>query len=707
MSKNPPEIILSIDQINEQKEYLRKMIKGAAFTHPSLTIPEYAEKYIRIQEGPKTGPFSIATFPPIEEPLFHAGPQSKKQYVFVMASIQTIKTILLDIIAQYYTDHFPQDQLFASATERLGKTWRTRRYEPMMNASGVRDRRFIGAFTENQNSRRSGETMWSIEYNGKALDIGTAQSAVSLSASTKRVLLGDEIARWPDDVGGEGDPWQVAVGRITAWLHMGKAIGVSSPLIDGSCKMQELHNSGDARKYLAICPFCGKGQFLERGSLEAKSGLKWETKAGRLDTSRIYYICEFCNEPIFESQLSAMLQKNQPRPIKYPERLPESARWIDTKTPEADFIVSYQIGSLYSPFFSWRNYVYEFLKSEKKPEKKQTFTNQRDGIPFKFIGMKPDIEKIVSLKGTYKQGQVPHEVIYITAAVDVQHGQENWETDDSKEPQRLELLIEGHGDGYRLFAIQYEVFAGSLESIYSGGWQKFREFIQDGGLVFNTGSQKMETRICMIDARSGKFTDQIYNFCREMGVLRFFPLLGFNTLQRRKKHAEGKDSSDEENRKDYDKFRRKQENDIILYEISTYIYKLSLYIRINNSINFMKDRPGERTPPEYVGFPEDIPDNFFDMLLSEEHLPDKNKFKQVKKRNEALDLTVYNMAAGEIWIYQQVVLIRAKFAAMKVPAAVLEGITAPFIIKMLKSAKAKGRALTIPEIKQQLKTGKS
>jgi phage terminase large subunit GpA-like protein len=693
------------DEELEMKNYLRSMVGRMAFVHPYLTIPEYAEKYIRIQTGPKTGQFSLSSFPPIEEPLFHMGPQSKKQYVFIMASIQTLKTICLDIIAQYYTDHSPQDQLFVSANERAGKKWRIRRYEPMMNSSGVRERRHIGAFHETNSSRRSGETMWSIEYEGKTLDVGTAQSAMSLSSDTKRILLADEISRWPEDVGKEGHPWQIAVGRTTAWGHMAKTIAVSSPLIDGMCKMQELYMTGDGRKYLATCPYCGKGQILERGSPESKSGLKWETKAGRNDYSTLRYVCDFCDESIFEHQKLQMLQKHQAKPIRFPEREPDIPRWESTQTADEEFIVSYQIGSIYSPFFSWRTYASEYRKAVKNPEKMQTFVNQRDGLPYKIVGVTPDIEQVVQLRGTYASGEIPHEVLFLTAAVDVQHGQEGWESDDTKKPPRLEMEIKGHGEGYRQFSIRYERFTGYLDDIYSGAWAKFREFIEGGGFSPESRGAVYPVRLCLIDAGSSKYNDQIYNFCREMGVLRFSPVLGFNTLKRKRDAIAGKESGDATHTRDYDRFRRKQENDIILYEVSTYLYKVALYTRLNTSINWMRERPGERTPAGFCGFPSDYQDSYFEMLLSEEHLPDKMKFSDPKGPNEGLDLTVYNMACGEIFLYQQVIFLRAKFQAMKVPAPLLAGISAAFIIRMLKGAKAKGRQLTAAEIRYELKNG--
>ena len=51
-------------------------------------------------------------------------------------------------------------------------------------------------------------------------------------------------------------------------------------------------------------------------------------------------------------------------------------------------------------------------------------------------------------------------------------------------------------------------------------------------------------------------------------------------------------------------------------------------------------------------------------------------------------------------------MLRAKFASMKVPAHVIEGITGAFVIKMLKKAKAKGGTLSTVEKIRMLKDGK-
>ena len=38
------------------------------------------------------------------------------------------------------------------------------------------------------------------------------------------------------------------------------------------------------------------------------------------------------------------------------------------------------------------------------------------------MGQRPKLEKVIELRGTYKEGQVPNNVLFITIGVDVQRG---------------------------------------------------------------------------------------------------------------------------------------------------------------------------------------------------------------------------------------------------------------------------------------------
>src|SRR5208337_796014 len=101
--------------------------------------------------------------------------------------------------------------------------------------------------------------------------------------------------------------------------------------------------------------------------------------------------------------------------------------------------------------FSWTEYYREYLAALADPELMPTFVNLYQGMPFKEQGSRPDIRKVISLRGSYQQKTVPAGVIFLTAAVDVQRGKDKPES--LAEGARLELQVLGHGRGYKIWSI--------------------------------------------------------------------------------------------------------------------------------------------------------------------------------------------------------------------------------------------------------------
>lgn len=673
----------------KELEFCYRLIDKIQPRGGNLTIPEYAEKYLYVSiNSPRPGKFRLSTFPPLRGPLEDMSPQSHVRDVIIMSAIQTWKTTIIDLVSMYYTDHLPSDQLYISGSMAAATKWRLRRYEPMLNTSGARTRHQIGA-AQSKRLRRTGETLASVEYDGRTIDIGTARSAMSLSAETKRVLLADELDRWPADVGGEGHPWDVGHGRITAWGDMAKAIAVSSPLLKGESMIEYLSQRGDYLQYYAICPYCGAAQILERGNGDGKKGLHWETTGGRLDVGSIRYICAECQRGIREHQKALMLD-----PEFACKKKGETPGWRASKKPIYDNIRSYQLNALYSAFFSWEDYVKEFLESINDPQKEQIFSNQRDGLPYEIVGFSPNCGETPRLRGTYPMGELPEGVLFLTAAVDIQHGQHGWKKSKKKKPPRLELEIKGHGLGYRTYGLGYHVFDGELEDLFSGAWEKFRAFIVGGGFEFD----KKSVSLCLIDSGSAEFNEQIFSFCREMGSGIFSPLLGFNVL--RHKSIVGEKSHDKRTRRDYDRFRmRSLQGDLYIYDISTNIYKTAIFSRLNNSIQHVSHRKGQGTPAGFCSFAADYPTDYFYQLSSEQQMPNGD-FRRIQGRsNEALDIFCYNVAAADIFLTNEVKKLRVLCQSLKkVPPHIIPTISMRTVFRIISRMDSAGRALTPKEI---------
>ena len=97
------------------------------------------------------------------------------------------------------------------------------------------------------------------------LGIATAGSASGLASRTTRVLVADELARWPARVtSGEGSPLALARARLADWGDRGKLLAISSPTLpeDPICA---LHDAGDRRRLHVRCPACREYTPLDWG----------------------------------------------------------------------------------------------------------------------------------------------------------------------------------------------------------------------------------------------------------------------------------------------------------------------------------------------------------------------------------------------------------------------------------------------------------
>jgi phage terminase large subunit GpA-like protein len=106
-----------------------------------------------------------------------------------------------------------------------------------------------------------------------------------LASRPIRVLLLDEIDRYPASAGAEGDPTAIAESR-TATFPNRKIIRVSSPTIKGA-PIDQAWELSDQRWFHVPCPHCGHEQKLEFGGKDTTHGLKWD--AGQPETA--HYVC--------------------------------------------------------------------------------------------------------------------------------------------------------------------------------------------------------------------------------------------------------------------------------------------------------------------------------------------------------------------------------------------------------------------------------
>jgi phage terminase large subunit GpA-like protein len=414
------------------------------------------------------------------------------------------------------------------------------------------------------------------------------------------------------------------------------------------------------------CPYCGELIELRLNVDKGASfGLKAETQAGEIIGA--YYVCENCGEQIRNEQKLEMFS-GSPRCLKHPEKEIRKYEWQPTKKPDDSAWRSYQLNALYSPI-GMLTFI-DVVKAREKAEAgdhvdMRSYVNIFMGMPFKDEGSRPKIENVVEIRGDYKSGTVPKDVLFLTMAVDVQEGSKK----DPNNPPRLELEVLGHGLGYRTWSVLYKSILGETDDPFGGAWEELNEWAVETGLQFTrTDGVPLKIQIVFID--SGDQAETVYQFCGEW--INTYPSKGFGFIK-----VADKEKGDIPGAGNYRRWKQAKFGSNIVYEISTNYYKTLFYNRLK-----IERIPAEPQKPGFCAFPYDYNEDYFKMLTAEEKRTD-GSFHKIHNRNEALDCRVYNLCAADVWLAAQVDNWKLYFQAQKASALQIQQINSRFVLEWL------------------------
>jgi len=567
--------------------------------------------------------------PYLNEIMNNMSPESSVLHAAIMKAAQLGLTAACENVIAYWMSANPSEILYISATDKLLNKWVTKRLEPLIESCEIE----IRSTSNNPKSRRTGDTMFSKEFPGGSLDMGSAQSAAGMRSDSKRILVRDEIDGAPRTLRtGEGNWLQVSYARTIAWGNRKKIMDFSTPTTFEESLINELYESGDQRKFEVPCPYCGTGQFLEWGDDKTQYGVKAETEGGKLVS--VYYQCEKCHEGIKNHHKTRMLSHG---------------KWVPTAESHSDQFRSYHLSSLYSPagMMTWYEMFELWREAEQSgdPDEMRAFINLYLGLPFRETGERPKLDKVVELRGGYESGNVPHGVLFLTIGIDVQRGSER----NEENPARLEMEVCGHGAGYRTWSILYRRFEGAIDDTDAGAWAELSEWATDTGMLFaRSDGRNFTPKMILIDSGDGQTTHTVYEFCE--GWQGTYPSKGFGFLVTGAK--ETSDPQTAHNKRRYRAAKLGQAS--TLYEISTNYYKTKLYD------NLKKERKDTgRQKAGFCDFPRDYDYKYFKMLTAEEKKRDGSFHCPSGRRNEALDCRVMNLCAGDVWLDGQVMNFKA------------------------------------------------
>ena len=582
------------------------MCKLARILRPKtpMTVSEWADRNMVLPRGSsEAGRYSSKTVP-YQKKIMDSITDPDTVEVIVMSSAQVGKTLIIMCGIAYYIDYEPSTQMLVMPTiddaERFSKT----RFAQMIQDIPQLAEKVAGA-----KSRNSNNTIRLKMYPGGAIALSGANAPSSLASDPRRIIWMDEVDRFPESAGTEGNPILLAQKRATSYWNK-KFIKTSTPTVAGRSKIEDAYNAGTMDVWSVKCPECGAWQPYEFDRVDIEHP---ETPA---------MVCKECGCLIKERKWKDSEHK-----------------WIP-QHPQRKKIKSFKLNEMSSPFVDWEDIINRYLKAKEKldkfhdPEDMKVFVNTSLGETWdesKYLDDSVSEDTLQSRAESY-EADIPDGVLLLTASVDVQ--------DD-----RFEIEIRGWARALETWGIFKTELYGDLykEEI----WDELESYIARP-LHFKDGKE-LNVSAFAIDT-GGHHTNATYKWIKKMkekgkkcyGVKGYngkpdLPLLYRRTVVQIKEEKNGK-----------------QEDKVIGRTVIQIIGTDSGKDDISNHLKIQEPGPG------YCHFPEDTRrgygEEYYKGLVSSEYRVEKKvngyyRATWVQKkgtRNEPLDLFNYNYAVEEI-----------------------------------------------------------
>lgn len=548
---------------------------------PRVTVTEWADefRYLSQESSGQHGKYSSAMTPYAREWMDSINDPESTGTV-LMVGAQLGKTEVLNNMIGYFIDVEPSPMLMVQPTIELGEAWSKERLSPM-----CRDTPRIKDKISDVKSRSSGNTILHKSFPGGNLAIAGANAPSGLASRPRRVVLLDEVDRYPVTAGSEGDPSSLAIRRTeTFWNAV--IVMTSTPTVKGRSRIETEFENSDQRRYYCPCPRCGHEQTLKWANV------RWEEDDG----SDAWLHCEGCEAKLTDEERRQMV---------------DSGKWVPT-FPERSFR-GYHLPGIASMFRHKKGYksrlhqmASDNIKAKKAgTETLRTWINTFLGETWEDEGENVAWEPLMQRREDW--GEFPKDALLLTAGVDIQG-------------DRIEVEVVGWGEGEESWSIEHHNVMGdfnradtqaALDEILT---KKYR----------HPSGVELSISCALID--SGHKTKAVYEFTKPREHRRVYackgvggpgvPIIGRPT--------------------------RRGKNRAALFSIGTDTAKELIYSRLslgdkgNGYMHFPNDRPEDwfrqlTSETKVTRYRNGVPFSRFE--------------NPSKARNEALDIRVYATAA--------------------------------------------------------------
>lgn len=496
--------------IEALKDGLRRL-RAAVMKPPKvMNVAEWADEYRRLSSSSSTGgKFRTSSVEVARGPL-NAIHEEGVGKITLMTATQLMKTTFLENVCGYYMHLDPSPIMIVQPKEDMAEAFVKEKLAPMIASTPALVRAFGGRLS--LKTRSSDNTLKMKRFRGGFLAITSAGSPANLAMRAIRILLMDEVDKYPETK--EGNAIAIAGERTETFSHNSKIIQVCSPTVTNKSEIAKGYSKSDERRAYVACPHCGHEDHLKW------KNVKWhKAEGGEPQPDSAAYVCEECGVLWDEKDRVRLLTTKN------------AIKWRQTKVFECcgvrqdpqetrlwkwhgnvDRAVCSECGEmavsnhhagfhasfLYSPWKHLREDVKKFLEAKGDKPSLRTFVNTRLAETFEDDKELESVEMDSDILFSRREpawSYVPDGVLVVTGGIDV-HG------------DRLEAAFVGWGHGEESWSLGYHVIEGDPSG--DEPWLKLDELLLSP--LEKADGTRMYVAGCCIDS-GGHHTQQVYSFC--------------------------------------------------------------------------------------------------------------------------------------------------------------------------------------------------
>ena len=572
-------------------DLFKNIFKQSLKPIPKITVSEWADKYRILSSESSANPGKWHTdSAPYQKEIMDAFTQLGIWKVVVKSASQIGKSDIMNNVIGRFAHLDPCAIMMLQPTIETAQDYSKSRIAPM-----VRDTTVLSNLFSDVKVKNTGNTILSKMFPGGRLIMCGSNSPSSLASKPIRILLCDEVDRFDTSAGTEGDPINLAAKRMTTFWN--RLMGLfSTPTNAGSSRIEAEYQTGTREEWQHKCPNCGEYHLITHRDMIFKhdefvndDGTKF------VIVHEVKWVCPDCKEAFTEQQMKRAEQKYI----------------ANNKQALANGVRSFFINCFTPEWIRWKEVFQEYLEAKGDPEKEKVVFNTRFGETYELKGDFED-ETVFLKRREYYEADLPEGVLLLTAAVDVQDN-------------RLEYEICGWGAGEECWGIKKGIILGVPDQQKT--WDEL-DMQLDRTYYFANGKGLLIPRV-FVDS-GGHYAQDVYKYCRKNFRKGRFAIKGASVPGVPLLH----------------KYSKIQHYNIIL-----------ALLGVDSGKQYVMDRLSvAQEGPKYFHFPLNE-DRGYDQIYFKGLLAEKLQPKIVKgrlvmvwtniapdKRNEPLDLRVYNLA---------------------------------------------------------------